>query len=145
MRVQMRQESLAAARTLRACKLCTELQGAAKEFEAVDGRIRLVLLFKKKKKKPDSGSSVENGLEKSRAAHRDSGNSPEGRAAGRGTRSVDPRRRGAAPEAWSMTGNRPRQRRGAEEEVPASSYHTSRRHTSKMEVWWGRRAAAKGV
>lgn len=46
----MRQESLAAARALRACKLCKELQGAAKEFEAVDDRIRLALLLKKKKK-----------------------------------------------------------------------------------------------
>lgn len=81
MRAQMRQESLAAARTLRACKLCKELRGAAKEFEAVDGRIRLALLLKKKKKK-DSGSSVENGLEKSRAAHGDSGDRPEGRTAG---------------------------------------------------------------
>lgn len=48
----MRQESLAAARALRACKLCKELQGAAKEFEAVDDRIRLALLLKKKKKNP---------------------------------------------------------------------------------------------
>lgn len=65
MQAQMRQESLAAARTLRACKLCRELRGAAKEFEAVEGQAQTCLFIKKRKK--HSSYTVENGLEKGKA------------------------------------------------------------------------------